>query len=96
LNSKFINFDFNFLVKDIIFSHNSIFDIKVLKVPKKYKLKNKSKYLFELSYVYKEKRLRQTLKLINNNVIQNNGLNLKNNFFLTFCDVLLDSRNSFI
>ena len=81
LNLKQINFDFNILIKDFIYEYNSIFDIKICKVPKKYKLKFKKKFNFELTYIYSKKRLKYTLKLLNNFVKDKNKINLKINFF---------------
>lgn len=96
LNLNYINFDFNTLIKDFIYDYNSIFDIKISKIPKKYKLKFKKKFNFELVYVYNDKRLKYTLKLLNNSVKNKNKFNLKNNFFWTFIDIFLDSKNSFL
>ena len=81
LEIKKINYDFNVLIKDFIYEYMSIFDIQICKVPKKYKLKFKKKFTFELSYIYNKKRLKYTLKLLNNFVKNNNNLNLKVNFF---------------
>ena len=81
LELKKINFDFNTLIKDFIFEYISIFDVQICKVPKKYKLKFKKKFTFELSYIYNKKRLKYTLKLLNNFVKNNNNLNIKINFF---------------
>jgi hypothetical protein len=81
LELKKINFDFNVLIKDFIYEYTSIFDIQICKVPKKYKLKLKKKFTFELLYIYNKKRLKYTLKLLNNFVKNNNNLNLKVNFF---------------
>jgi len=96
LELKKVNFDFNTLIKDFIFEYTSIFDIQICKVPKKYKLKFKKKFTFELSYIYNKKRLKYTLKLLNNFVKNNNNLNLKINFFWTFVEILLDPKNSFL
>jgi len=81
LDIKKINFDFNVLIKDFIYEYMSIFDIQICKVPKKYKLKLKKKFTFELMYIYNKKRLKYTLKLLNNFVKNNHNLNLKINFF---------------
>lgn len=81
LDLKKNNFDFDFLIKDFIYEYVSIFDIQICKVPKKYKLKLKKKFTFELSYIYNKKRLKYTLKLLNNFVKNNNNFNLKINFF---------------
>ena len=81
VNSNKINFNFNFFIKDFFYEYNSIFDIQIFKVPKKYKLKFKKKYNFELVYVYYKKRIKLTLKLFNNLVKFANKLNLKFNFF---------------
>ena len=81
LEIKKINFDFDVLIKDFIYEYMSIFDIQICKVPKKYKLKLKKKFTFELMYIYNKKRLKYTLKLLNNFVKNNNNLNLKINFF---------------
>lgn len=96
LDIKKINFNFNVLIKDFIYEYNSIFDIKICKVPKKYKLKLKKKFTFELSYIYNKKRLKYTLKLINNFIKNFKGLNLKNDFFWTFIELLLNPKNSFL
>lgn len=96
LELKKINFDFNILIKDFIYEYMSIFDIQICKVPKKYKLKFKKKFTFELSYIYNKKRLKYTLKLLNNFVKNNNNLNLKINFFWTFIELLLNPKNSFL
>ena len=96
LELKKINFDFNFLIKDFIYEYISIFDIQICKVPKKYKLKLKKKFTFELSYIYNKKRLKYTLKLLNNFIKNNNNLNLKINFFWTFVEILLNPKNSFL
>lgn len=95
-NLKLENFDFNFLIKDFIKNYNSIFDIKISKIPKKFKKKFKKKFNFELVYVYNKKRLKYTLKLINNYVKNNNKINLENNFFWSFSDIFLDPKNSFL
>ena len=95
-NLKIENFDFNYLIKDFINNYNSIFDIKISKVPKKFKKKFKKKFNFELVYIYNKKRLKYTLKLINNYVKNNNKINLENNFFWSFSDILLDPKNSFL
>lgn len=81
LDLKKINFDFSNLIKDFLYEYTSIFDIQICKVPKKYKLKFKKKFLFELKYIYNKKRLKYTLKLLNNFIKNNNNLNLKINFF---------------
>lgn len=96
LELKKINFDFNILIKDFIYEYTSIFDIQICKVPKKYKLKFKKKFTFELAYIYNKKRLKYTLKLLNNFVKNNNNLNLKINFFWTFVEILLNPKNSFL
>ena len=96
LDIKKINFDFNVLIKDFIYEYMSIFDIQICKVPKKYKLKLKKKFTFELMYIYNKKRLKYTLKLLNNFVKNNNNLNLKINFFWTFVEILLNPKNSFL
>jgi hypothetical protein len=81
LELKKINFDFNYLIKDFLYEYVSIFDINIVKVPKKYKLKFKKKFMFELSYIYSKKRLKYILKLLNNFVKNNKNLNLTINLF---------------
>jgi len=96
LDLKKINFDFGVLIKDFLYEYTAIFDIQICKVPKKYKLKFKKKFIFELKYVYNKKRLKYTLKLLNNFIKNNNNLNLKINFFWTFVEIFLNPRNSFL
>lgn len=96
LNSKFINYNFYFFIKDILYESNSIFDIKINKVSKKYQSKIKKKFIFELVYINKNKRIRQTLKLINNNIKNNKMLDLKNNMLSSFYEVLSHPKNSFL
>lgn len=83
ISIKKIYFNFNFFIKEFIFDYNSIFDIKMCKIQKKYKNKTKlkKKFNFELVYVFKEKRLKYTLKLINNYVKKNNNFFIKEKFF---------------
>ena len=96
LELKKINFDFNFLIKDFIFEYSSIFDIQICKVPKKYKLKFKKKFTFELKYIYNKKRLKYTLKLLNNSVKHKQKFNLNTKLFWVFVELLLDPKNSFL
>ena len=96
VNSNKMYFDFNFFIKDFIFNYNSIFDIKIIKIPKKYKLKFKKKFNFEIKYVYKEKRLKFILKLINNFIKKSNCFNLSKKFFWLFVEIVFDPYNSFL
>jgi len=93
---KKINFNFNFFIKNLINDFNFIFDIRVYKIPKKYKLKFKKKFNFEIVYVQKNKRLNYLLKLINNYSKKNNFLSLDKNLFWTFVEIIFDPKNSFI
>ena len=96
VNLKKIHFDFSFFIKEFIYEYNSIFDIKIIKIPKKYKLKFKKNFNFELVYVYRVKRLKYTLKLLNNYIKKNNNFKLEKKLFWTFVDLILDPKNSFL
>lgn len=69
-------YDFNYFIKEFIYNYNSMFDIKVIKIPKKYKLKYKKVFNYEIEYIYKEKRLKYILKLINNFIKKSNFFKL--------------------
>lgn len=63
------------------------------KVPKKYKKKNKNKYIFNLRYVFKHNRQKVRLSLIKKYYINLNGP-LSSNFFKLLFDLLFNYKNS--
>lgn len=81
LKNNKLYFNFNYLLNEFIYSYNSIFDIKIIKIPKKYKLKLKKNFNYEIKYVFKEKRTNFLLKLINNFIKKSSFFNLSKKIF---------------
>ena len=95
LENKKSYYNFDFLLNESLREYESLFDIKISKVGKKYKF-TKKKYNFELAYIYKKKRLKNVLKLINSFSKNNNIFLLKNKLFLTYLNIILDKKQSFL
>jgi hypothetical protein len=95
LQSKKIYYDFNYLLTESLCEYESLFDIKTVSTGKKFKF-TKKKFKFELSYVFKKKRFKNVLRLVNNYSKNIKFYQLSERLLTLYSNVLLNKQDSFI
>lgn len=88
--------NFNYLINWIFSWSNPMFCIECSVVPKKYRRKLKKKYLYKIKYLNKIKRISKILSWILQYANTLKNFKFLNRIFITYLDLLLNYKNSYL
>ena len=96
LSTKKVYYNFDILLNRSISLFEPLFNVKINKANKRIRAKYNKKYVYNIIYIKRRKRLKHVLKLINSYSERFKNYTYWERLYWMFVSILLDPRNSFL